>query len=375
MRVLVVAPQPPLPQGGAPGKCAVALLRGLAGHGVDVRALTARGPFAPIVAPPSDLPVEVVGVPPEESGWHARFRRLRRPRGDLCRGEFGQRVRRAALAADVVHLEEVDTVWCGEGLGVPVAAHLQYLVRRDRSLGPPWKRQFREVVEFALAERAATRLYPYLVASSPLVADRLRAAAPRAEIVLAPLSLDPADYPTAQLSGPPTAGLIGTGTWAPTRDAFHRLLRDVWPAVRRAVPDARLLLAGRGLPITGADAGAGVEVLGEVESSVEFMHRLSVLLFPLRRGSGMKVKVLEAIACGLPVVTTPAGAEGIDATDGVVVETETSGLARAAAELLTDTDARRECGGAARRLFEERYAPGPATAPLVDLYRRMPSHG
>lgn len=375
MRVLVVAPQPPLPQGGAPGKCAVALLRGLAGHGVDARALTARGPFAPVVAPPADLTVEVVDVPPEESGWDARFRRLRRPRGDLCHGEFGERVRRAAHDADVVHLEEVDSVWCGEGLGVPVAAHLHYLVRRDRNLGPPWRRQFREVVQFALAERAATRLYPHLVASSPLVADRLRAAAPRAEIVLAPLSLDPADYPTARLSGPPTAGLIGTGTWAPTRDAFHRLVRGVWPAVRKAVPDARLLLAGRGLAVRDADAGAGVEVLGEVASSVEFMHRLSVLLFPLGRGSGMKVKVLEAIACGLPVVTTPAGAEGIDATDGVVVETETNRLARATAELLTDAEARRERGSAARRLFEERYAPGPATAPLVDLYGRMASLG
>jgi glycosyltransferase involved in cell wall biosynthesis len=374
-RVLVVTPQPPLLQGGAPGKCAVALLRGLAGHGLEVHAVTARGPGAVAGTPPADLDVEIVDIPPEESGWTARLRRLRRPRGDTCRGVFAERVRQAAARADVVHLEEVDTVWCGEGLGVPVAAHLHYLARRDRALGLPWARQFREVVQFALAERSATRRYRYLVASSPEVAAALRRAAPRGEVVLAPLALDPAEYPAAPLSGPPTAGLIGTGTWAPTRDAFHRLVRDVWPSVRRAVPEARLLLAGRGLPVAEADADAGVEVVGEVESSVDFLHGLSVLLFPLSRGSGMKVKVLESIACGLPVVTTPAGAEGIDRTDGVVEEAANDAFARAAVELLTDAEGRRQRGAAARRLFHERYTPGPATAPLVYLYRRMVESG
>ena len=62
------------------------------------------------------------------------------------------------------------------------------------------------MLDASRAERAAVRRHRYLVASSPLVADALRAAAPRAEVVLAPLSLDPALYPAAPLDGPPTAG-------------------------------------------------------------------------------------------------------------------------------------------------------------------------
>jgi glycosyltransferase involved in cell wall biosynthesis len=85
----------------------------------------------------------------------------------------------------------------------------------------------------------------------------------------------------------------------------------------------------------------------------------------------MKVKVLEAIASGVPVVTTPAGAEGIAPSDGVVVETEPRALASTAAELLRDDQARRERGAAARKTFEEHYSPGPATEPLVELYRRL----
>jgi glycosyltransferase involved in cell wall biosynthesis len=82
---------------------------------------------------------------------------------------------------------------------------------------------------------------------------------------------------------------------------------------------------------------------------------------------------LEAIASGVPVVTTPAGAEGIDAGDGIVIESEDSRLALSAPQILRDATKRRQRGSVARSAFERRYAPEPATAPLIDLYRRMAS--
>ena len=371
MRVVLALAQPPLPEGGAPGRCAVALLRGLQAHGLDVRAVAARQHFALPGQPPSDLPVELVSVEPE-SPWRMRLSRLRRPRGELGRGAFAAAVREAAREADVLHLEEADTAWCDEGVATPTLVHLHYLVRRDRPLGPPWRKEFRSIIEFSRAERAAIRRHRYLVASSPLVAEALRAAAPHAEVVIAPLSLDPSYYPRAPLDGPPTAGLIGTAAWPPTEAAVRRILGHVWPLVRRHVPEARLLVAGRGLAsLPGLPRPPGVALLGEVSSASEFLRGLSLLLFPLERGSGMKVKVLESIATGLPVVTTPAGAEGIEADGGVVVESDDERLAAAAAAILRDETERRERGAAARAAFERRYAPVPATAPLVDLYLRM----
>jgi len=361
VRALVVLTQPPLPEGGAPGKTAVGLLGGLLEHGVDVRALAARRHFSVADDVPPDLPVEIVDV--EYPGpWEARLGRVRRPLGELA-GAFAERVREAAADADVVHLEETETAWCDEGLALPSLVHVHYLARRDRGLGQPWRKQFREVLDASRAERAAIRRHRYLVASSPLVADALRAAAPQAEVVRAPLSLEPAHYPAAPLDGPPTAGLIGTASWPPTADAIRILVEDVWPRVERDAPAARLVVAGRGTAELG--------LAGEIESARDFFQGLSLLLYPLARGSGMKVKVLEAMASGVPVVTTPAGAEGIEPSDGVVVLEQPGALAAAAVELLTDAKARRERGFAARRDFERRYAPRPATEPLVELYRRM----
>ena len=372
MRVLVVLTQPPLPEGGAPGRCAIGLLRGLAAHGVGVRALAARQHFSQAGEPPPDLPVEIVEVPPEPTNWRARARRLRRPGGDLARGEFGRRVREAARAVDVVHLEETETAWCDEGVATPSFVHMHYLVLRDRNLGPPWERGSRNTIELALAERAAIRRHRHLVASSPLVADELRRRSPGAEVVVAPLSLDPGSYEPAPLDGPPLAGLIGTATWPPTRAALERLLTGVWPRVRELVPAARLAVGGRGLDfLAGRALPAGVELLGEIPSSREFLRRLSVLLFPLSRGSGMKVKTLEAIASGVPVVTTPAGTEGIEAGAGIVVEEDDARLAAAAAAILHDEAERRERGRAGREAFERLYTPEPATRPLVELYERL----
>jgi glycosyltransferase involved in cell wall biosynthesis len=370
MRVLVVLTQPPLPEGGAPGKTAIGLLRGLAAHGVEVRAVAARQHFAVPGEVPPDLPVEIVPVEPQHA-WRARIGRLKRPRGELAGGEFAARVREAAEDVDVVHLEETDTAWCDEGIEKPSLVHVHYLVRRDRPLGLPWRKQFRDILEFSLGERAAIRRHDYLVASSPLIADALRRTAPAADVVLAPLSLDPALYEPVPLDGPPTAGIIGTAIWPPTAAAMHDLVGRIWPLVRRRVPEAKLVVAGRGTRSLRLPAADGVEVLGDVESAHDVLEQLSLLLFPLERGSGMKVKVLEAIASGVPVVTTPAGAEGIDAGEGVTVRTDADGLAAAAAELLLHEDLRRARGAAARAAFEERYAPEPATRPLVGLYRRM----
>lgn len=368
--MLVVLPDLPLPEGGAPGRFFVGLLRGLRSHGISVRALAARRFFTPRGDVPDDLDVQVVDVP-ASSRWRSRWNRLLWPMGDLACSEFVSYLREASSGADVLHMETIHAAWYRSRPGLPSAVHLHYLARHDRPYGLPWRKQFWQVAEETRAERVARRRHQQLIASSPVIARALRAHVPGDRVTLAPLCLSTEYYSPASLDGPPVAGIIGTASWPPTATAIRRLVERTWPLVLRDVPEARLVLAGRGTAHLVPAPPAQIDVLGEVSSAALFMRGLSVLLYPVDRGSGMKVKVLEALATGVPVVTTPAGAEGIEQSAGVVVAEDDATLTRAAASILRDEAERRERGKAALATFRNYYTPEIATRPLVDLYHRM----
>jgi glycosyltransferase involved in cell wall biosynthesis len=363
----MVLPDVPLLEGGATGRYLVGLLRGLSANGVDVRPIAARRPFTPAGDVPADLSVEIVDVDPQ-STWRARAQRVVRPMGELSWGVFANRIDEATSTADVMHLETTGVAWTDRRRQLPATVHFHYLAHLDRSYGWPWTTQFWKVTEETMAERALARGHTYLVASSPVVAATLRTRAPRSNVVLAPLCLAPDHYRTAPVEGQTRAGFIGTAAWPPTAGALGRLVTRIWPDVRRAVPDAELAVAGRGMRRLVPSAPAGVHVLDEIPSGSEFIHRLGLLLYPVERGSGMKVKVLEALASGVPVVTTRAGAEGVVPNPGVVVVDDDDAIVRATVSLLQDGSERAERGDAALRTFCAHYTPAVATRPLKDLY-------
>ena len=373
MRVLVVLPFLPLPEGGAAARCAIALLRGLEANEVTCRALAANVGSASVQAAPDDLEVETVPLAPLSS-WQGRRDRLLHPMGMLAQGEFATRVQELAAQVDVVHFVEPQAAAALALVRVPAVAQLHFHTCRDRRIGKPWRREGRDAIELLRAERRVCRSAGWLLANSSEVSAELASAAPQAQVAVAPLALDERYYtPQATLEAP-VAGLIGTASWPPTANSVERLLRDVWPRVRARRPDARLLLAGRGMERSAFPALAdcpGVEWRGAVPSATDFLRELGILLYPLTAGSGVKVKVLEALALGLPVVTTPDGAEGLGARGGVQIETDDRLIADATVALLEDPEARRLAGAAAYRTFVDHHTPAVAARPVLELYERM----
>jgi hypothetical protein len=248
------------------------------------------------------------------------------------------------------------------------------VTRIDRDIGVPWSRGGRITLEELRAERRTRRRVRWIVSGSPHVAAYFARETPTATARFAPLSLDPAFYPGRASLAEPIAGLIGTARWPPTANAVRRLLTRVWPRVLARDPTAQLRLAGHGMePATFPDLPTlpGVHWLGTVPSAEAFLQSLGVLLYPLGRGTGAKVKVLESMLLGVPIVTTPPGAEGILGEGGLTVETDDDALASATCALLADADARRRAGEAGRRRFDAHHAPQRAAAPLLQLYAQM----
>jgi glycosyltransferase involved in cell wall biosynthesis len=115
------------------------------------------------------------------------------------------------------------------------------------------------------------------------------------------------------------SGLVFVGNFAhaPNVDAAAWLAREIMPRVTKLLPGARLLIAGANpTPEVTALAGPGVNVVGWVPHTAPLLARARVSVAPLRFGAGMKGKVGEALAHGLPVVTTSIGAEGMALVHG-----------------------------------------------------------
>jgi glycosyltransferase involved in cell wall biosynthesis len=341
---------------------------------VELSAVAASLPRAPKGAPPPGVPVEIIPVPKQErlDAWSDV---VRRPLSHLSRGEFGDRVRQLARDADVLYLDQAQTAWCDLGSDVPSVVHLHFLARLDQPRLPRNPRTAVWRLTMGTAQRLAAQRHKFLLANSTPVASELRRATPDADVTVVPLVLDPDHYQPSLDGTEPVVGFIGTGGWPMTAAAARRLVERVWPLVRREVPDARLRVAGRGMDRLGLRASAGVEIQGEVPSGAEFLRDVSVLLFPPVGGSGTKVKVLEALACGLPVVTNAIGAEGIAANDGVVVAEDDETLARRAVSILRDPNERSQRGAAGLQAFKDRHTPRAAAEMLFELYSRMANSG
>ena len=110
---------------------------------------------------------------------------------------------------------------------------------------------------------------------------------------------------------------FGSMDWEPNIEATRWLLEEVWALVLKEYPEARLVLAGRSMPDEFySGVKSGVEVLGEVDSAVEFLKRPGILTVPIQSGSGMRIKAVEGMACGKPCVGTSLGLQGLGLSDG-----------------------------------------------------------
>jgi glycosyltransferase involved in cell wall biosynthesis len=166
------------------------------------------------------------------------------------------------------------------------------------------------------------------------------------------------------LTGAPTQNpeeaLIGACTSEPNVVAAEYLLREVWPRLVRICPKARLLIAGPGSEAIAGfqDPPNGIEFLGFVSDLDALYRRTRVLCCPIQSGGGTRIKILDAASHGVPAVSTPLGAEGIDLVPDaeIVLRSSAAGLAEACADLLTD-DARAQRVGAPARKRAARSIP------------------
>lgn len=298
-------------------------------------------------------------------------------KGELSGGDF-----------KLVHLDELLLARIvPSGRKVPVIQHhhkLDTVLYDTLSTGEGPQRHF-DLWKLRRLEAESARRYRHHLFCSHEDAEILRSRYGALDVAVVPSGFDPGHFAAPDSgSGPRTTRdpnlvlFLGSMNYGPNVDGIVRFCQEALPLLRARRPEMRLEIVGREpTPEVEALAADDVNVVGEVPDVRPYLERASVLIVPLQIGGGTRLKIVEALAVGTPVVSTTIGAEGlglVDRRDIVLADTNES-FADATAELLEAPDLAAQLGHDGCELVHQRFRWSVLAEELVDYWERVAFSG
>lgn len=247
---------------------------------------------------------------------------------------------------------------------LPFTKPMKYILLRDWRLLKRYEGHMVRIFDAVTAVTAEDR-------------ESLREAAARDDIEVIPIAIDTDEQARVQRKprGPHIIH-IGTMYWPPNIDGITWFLDEIYPLIQKQVSDVRCTLIGARPPASIVERGQrdpSITVTGYVDDPTPYFEDASLMVVPLRAGGGMRVKILNALSQGIPMVSTTVGCEGIDVTDGhdILVADDARSFAEAAIRLLTDAQLNDTITRNGRQTAEQRYDYRQACKPLDMIYSQM----
>lgn len=171
----------------------------------------------------------------------------------------------------------------------------------------------------------------------------------------------------------PSVFHIGSMEWAPNQEGLIWFLENCWSHIHKKHPELKFYVAGRNAPAWLIDKlkAPNVIFVGEVADAYEFMNSKSVMIVPLFSGSGMRIKIIEGMALGKSIVSTPVGAEGIDINPdkNIVIASEAETFSEAISKLVENREFFDTIGKNAVDFINEKFDNLAAASKLIEFYK------
>ena len=187
-----------------------------------------------------------------------------------------------------------------------------------------------------------------------------------------PFAMDPDHFPQPAISNLQNLLFLGALDWTPNIDGLKWFVRNVWTSLKIRQPNIKFYVAGRNpdASLPGLLLKSGVTFLGELENLEPFFRNGTIMVVPLKAGSGMRVKIIESMARGLCVVTTSQGLEGIPAIPGkhiFLADTEQA-FVDVLINLIENQDLCKKIGKNARTFIQENFDNFVHTTALLNFF-------
>jgi hypothetical protein len=250
-----------------------------------------------------------------------------------------------------------------------------YEMARSRPWGTEKLLDWIEARKLREYERRKMPLYEAAVVCSEQDAAVVQTEAPQSELLVIPNGADLTEFvPSGVQGGPPILLYVGSMYYYPNVDAVKYFFDHIWKAIRELIPEVQLRVVGHSPPpeIRSLGRVSGITVTGSVPDVRPYYAEATVLIVPLRLGGGTRLKIVEAMAMGVPVVSTSVGAEGLDTHPGedILIADDAVSFTKQTVRLLQNPQLRHRIatGG---RLLAKRYDWLTLAQPLVGLVEQL----
>lgn len=180
--------------------------------------------------------------------------------------------------------------------------------------------------------------------------------------------------PTAKKLEFPSLFHVGALDWAPNQEGLIWFFDRCWPRIHHENPNLKFYLAGRNAPewLERRFKLEGVEYLGEINDAYDFINSKAVMVVPLFSGSGMRIKIIEGMALGKPIVTTDIGTEGIPTENGnnIMIANNADQFVESITRLINDRELSDQIGKNAIGFIQEKFDNLSQAGALIEFYKQ-----
>jgi glycosyltransferase involved in cell wall biosynthesis len=382
VKILLLTAEPPLPLGHVSARWFYALVNQLAKAEHEVQVLSSCSKADEIKQAQQlfskQKNIDFHGLPTARSrGLAGKWQSFLNPGSYQFSQAYHQKFQELSDQCDLIHGEQLSTGFVAHKAdGVPTLINVHNLISIDRKneiITNVYEKLVRS--RQVSSETSTLKKFKHLSAVSQELVQELGQLHPNSQRYHLPFAIDPQFYQPQSLKRPFDFGLVGNMNWRPSLSAADNMIRRIWPKIRQQRPEAKLVVAGWNAKrrLSQHLRTPGLTIKENVEDIRDVFQQMGSLIYFPDEGSGIKVKILEAMLMECSVVTNQIGLEGLSAIDGqhLLVASNLESLVEKAIDLMDNPSQQKQIAQASRQYVIDQHNPEKSYQVLQSIYQAM----